>query len=63
MLVTVTEPVTRTSQREGFPPGAPPAGEKGKGVAGGVKVVVDVGVAEMYGYMKPGTEWKPAGAL
>jgi hypothetical protein len=48
---------------EGFPPGAPPAGEYGKGVDSAGGVVVDVGVVEMYGYKNPGTVTNPGGAL
>jgi len=63
VLVTVTVPVTRTSQIDGFPPGAPPAGEYGNGVEMGAREVVDVGVEEMYGYMKPGMELISAGIV
>jgi hypothetical protein len=43
--------VIRTSYNEGFPPGAPPAGEYGNGVEIGGGDDVVVGVAFMYGYI------------
>ena len=61
--MTVTVAVTRMSYSDGFPPGAPPAGEYGKGVDIGVDNTVDVGTALIYGYKKPGTELNPGGAL
>jgi hypothetical protein len=48
---------------DGFPPGAPPAGEYGKGVEMGARVVVVVGVEVIYGYRKPEMELISAGIV
>jgi hypothetical protein len=62
VLETVTEALYKTSQREGFPPGAPPAGEYGNEEALVVAVTFDVGVDDIYGYMKFFSNENPEGA-